>query len=293
MFMEFEKSLNVSYLKLRYFAFNCFEIKFPGGKTLVIDPCLNKEGKFSCGYDVNDLEGCDVVYVNHSHADHVDSLGKVYDRFHPLVMANAVTAYDLCVQYDVPFIQMLPYVSGDTFDFGDFKLDILHARHALNNLRRPSGKEDEFDNVFFKPGMKLPEFGSELEEKLNNMGSLYNNNFILSTPQNIQIGFFAGNPGLTAPEDRNMWKNIHPDIVFAHRAKYTVDYANMMADVLELTGARIMVPMHIEDAYSGQYDPAEYTANVNKVCAERGLVGRMMFLERGRWYQFSSGVAKL
>lgn len=291
--MEFEKSLNVPALKLRYFAFNCFEIKFPSGKTLVIDPCLEKEGRFSCGYDENDLEGCDIVYVNHSHGDHVATLGKVYDRFKPLVFANAVTAYDLCVQYDIPFIQTLPYVSGDTFDFGDFRLDIFHARHALNNMRRPSGRQDDFVNVFFKPGAHPPVEQTELEEKLGNMGTLYNNNFVMTTAQNLQIGFFAGNPGLTAPEDRNMWKNIHPDIVFAHRAKYTVDYANMMADVLELTGARIMIPMHIEDAYSGAYDAAEYTANVNKECARRGLVGRMMFLERGQWYEFNSCITKL
>ena len=33
----------------------CFELKLPTGKTLVIDPCIEKEGKFSCGYDVDDL----------------------------------------------------------------------------------------------------------------------------------------------------------------------------------------------------------------------------------------------
>lgn len=289
--MEFTTNLNVPYLKLRYFAFNCLEIKFPSGKTLVVDPCLIKEGRFSCGYDESVLEGCDYVYVNHTHADHVASLDKVYDRFKPLVMANSAVAYDLATFYDIPYIQIIPYVSGDTFDFGDFKLDILHARHALNNMRRPSGKEDDFENVFFKAGMKPIEYSSPLEEKLGNLGTLFNNNFVMTLPCNLKIGFFAGNPGLTAPEDREMWKTLKPDIIFAHRAKYTVDYANMMADVLELTGARLMMPLHMEDAYSGAYDPAEYTANVNKVCQERGLTGRMMFLERAKWYEFYSGVA--
>ncbi len=287
--MEFAKELNVPYLKLRYFAFNCLEFKFPSGKTLVVDPCLEKEGKFSCGYDVNDLEGCDVCYVNHTHADHVASLGKLYDRFKPLVMANAAVAYDLCRLYDIPYIQTLPYVSGDTFDFGDFKLDILHARHALNNMRRPSGREDAFENVFFTPGMKM-EFASELDEKLSNLGTLYNNNFIMTLPSGKRIGFFAGNPGLTAPEDRNMWKDLHPEIIFAHRAKYTVNYADMMTDVLEITGAEILMPLHIEDAYSGQYDPAEYIANINRRCEERGILGRAMFLERAKWYELSSAI---
>ena len=49
----------------------------------------------------------------------------------------------------------------------------------------------------------------------------------------------------------------------------------------------------IEDAYSGKYDPADYVDAVNKACEERGILGRMMFLERGQWYEFSTGVTKL
>ena len=67
--MELQKALSVSSVKLRYFAYNCLEIKLPDGKTLVIDPCLNKTGAYSCGYDVDDLEGCDYVLVNHSRID--------------------------------------------------------------------------------------------------------------------------------------------------------------------------------------------------------------------------------
>ena len=90
--MELAKTLSVSSLKVRYFAFNALEIKMPDGKTLVVDPCLEKEGHFSCGYDVDDLEGCDYVFLNHSHGDHAASLGKLYDKYHPLIMAHAVTA---------------------------------------------------------------------------------------------------------------------------------------------------------------------------------------------------------
>ncbi len=286
-------SLNIPYLKLRWFGFNCLEIQFPSGKTLVVDPCLFKEGHLASGFDENDLDGCDYIFVSHAHGDHVGSLDKVYDRFHPLVLANAATAFDLAKLYDVPYIQMIPFCSGDVFDFGDFRLDILHARHALNNMMRPSGRSDDFDNPFKKPGFFGPRYTSELDEKLGNMGTLYNNNFVMTLPNHIQIGFFAGNPGLAAPEDRNMWKELHPDIIFAHRAKYTGDYGNQMADVLEITGARIMMPLHIEDAYSGVYDPDEYTSNINRECEKRGLLGRMLFLERGKWYEFSSGVAQL
>ncbi len=187
---------------------------------------------------------------------------------------------------------MIPYTTGDVFDFGDFKIEVLHARHALNNLKRPSGREDSFNNVFAKPGGG-PKYDSAQEELLGNMGTMFNSNFLLTLSNNFRIGFFAGNPGLTAPEDRNLWKTLHPDMIFAHRAKFTTDYANAMADVLEITGARIMAPLHMEDAYSGKYDPAEYVANVNKACADRGIGGRMVFLERAAWYEFSSVITKI
>lgn len=98
---------------------------------------------------------------------------------------------------------------------------------------------------------------------------------------------------MVEPQDRNVWKDQHPDLIFAHREKFTNDYANKMADILEITGARILVPIHIEDAYKGSYDPAEYVANVNRVCAERGLLGRMLFMERAQWYEFTTGVTRL
>lgn len=290
---QFETKLYVPTFRVRYFAYNCLEIKLPGGKTLVVDPCLVKEGRFASDYDENDLEACDYVFVNHTHGDHVATLGKVYDRFHPLVLAHASVAFDMAQLYDIPYIQTIPFTPGDTFDFGDFKLEILHARHALNNMKRPSGREDGFNNVFAKPGGFKLTYSSELDKRVSDMGTMFNSNFLMTLSNNLRIGFFAGNPGMTAAEDRNMWKDMHPDIIFAHRAKYTVDYANMMADVLEITGARIMLPLHIEDAYKGQYDPVEYTANVNKACEERGIQGRMMFLERGAWYQFSTGIQKV
>ena len=50
-----EQILSIGGLKIRYFAYNCLEIKLPSGKTLVVDPCLRREGPFSCGYDAGDL----------------------------------------------------------------------------------------------------------------------------------------------------------------------------------------------------------------------------------------------
>ena len=300
--MNVPTSLTVPTVKIRYFAFNCTEIQMPGGKTLLVDPCLHKDGPFGCGYDVSDLEGCDYVFINHAHGDHASSLGEVYDRFHPLVMAHASTTFELAKYYDVPYIRFLPFTTGDTFDFDDFSIQVVHGRH--NNITpgnfnvRPSGRLDEL----CPPQVREYPYRDELEKTLWDKGTMFGSNFLMTLSNNLKIGFYAGNAGMEDPQDRNVWKQLRPDIIFAHRAKFVFadasakapyDYAEKMADILEITGARVLLPIHIEDAYAGKYDPAEYVAKVNDICQRRGLAGRMMFLERGQWYQFSTGVAKI
>ena len=297
--MSLPTSLTIPTVQIRYFAFNCLEIKLPTGKTVVVDPCLNKEGPMSCGYDTNDLEGCDYVFVNHSHGDHVGSLGEVYNRFHPQIMAHAATSYDLAKLYDIPFIRFIPFTFNDELDFDDFKMKFIAGRHNNivpgNFMVRPSGYRDELcPPAGNRPPMREQ---SELEQRLGDLGTAYGSNFLMTLPNNLKIGFFAGNAGFSDPQDKNLWKNLRPDIIFAHRAKFgpfeADDCANKMADILEITGARILVPIHIEDAYSGKYDPEEYIGAVNKCCEERGIGGRCMFFERAQWYQFYTGVGKL
>jgi len=170
--MELAKTLSVSSLKVRYFAFNALEIKMPDGKTLVVDPCLEKEGHFSCGYDVDDLEGCDYVFLNHSHGDHAASLGKLYDKYHPLIMAHAVTSFNLARLYDIPYIRFIPFVNGDEYDFDSFKIQVVPGRHNNlvpgNFMVRPSGRRDELCGTRVM-NMK---HGSELEKELGDMGTM-------------------------------------------------------------------------------------------------------------------------
>ena len=298
--MSLPASLCVPALQVRYFAFNCLEMKFPTGKTLVVDPCLEKEGHLGCGYGVEDLEGCDYVFVNHSHGDHVASLGKLYDRFHPQILAHAATSYCLAKFYDIPYVRFLPFTFNDELDFDAFRIKIVAGRHNNwvpgNFMIRPSGRRDEFSPPAGE-GMGPPPARDELEQLLGDLGTAYGSNFLLTTANNLRVGFFAGNTGFSDPQDRNLWRQLRPDILFAHRAKLgtfdEAECAEQMSSVLEITGARILVPIHIEDAYSGKYDPEDYVNAVNRRCAEKGILGRCLFMERGQWYQFATFAEKL
>lgn len=292
--LPFVKKCNFSAMKFRYFAYNCFEIKLPTGKTLVIDPCIEKEGRFACGYDVNDLEGCDYVYVNHTHGDHVASLGKVYDKFEPIVLAHSAVAFDLAKVYDIAYRMVIPYESGQEYEFGDFRIRILPGRHNDIGKTRPSGKPGNDENSLY--GMKkMPPitYSSEAEKDISDMGTMFNYNFLLTLPNNLRIGFFAGTPGLSA-NDEFQWRQLRPNIILAHRARWGYpDWKEQMAHVLEVSGAQLMIPIHFEDAYRNVYDPEAYVAEVNALCEQKGILGRMMFPQRGKWYEVASTVTLL
>lgn len=279
-------------VKIRYFAYNCLEIKLPDGKTLVIDPCIKKDGKYGCGYDENIVEGCDYVLINHAHWDHTLSLGELYNRFHPIIMAHSETVFDLATFFDIPYMKMIPFVDGDVYDYDSFKVEILRARHnpAKMFMVRPSGYVDETATDKF---VKVHLNGlTEEEKRIENLGSMFNNNFMITLPNNVKLGLFAGNPGMIEPDDKNLWKGLRPDILFAHRAPITYEnWAEKMANNLAISGARFMVPIHVEDSFLKTIDPHDYVAEINSVCEKRGILGRAFYMERATWYDFYSGVS--
>jgi len=289
--LPFVERLEIPALKLRYFAYNCFEIKLPGGKTLVIDPCLETEGDFVCGYTEQDLEACDYVYVNHTHSDHVATLGKVYDRFEPMILAHAEVCWDLAEYFDIPYCQFFPFECGRSYDFGDFAIEIVPGLHNKIGKLRPSGKIDGANALYVVKGMQT-EFDNPLERKLQHMGTLFNYNFLLTLPNNLRIGFIAGAPGMQTL-DETIWSKLRPDVVMVQRARWGYpNWKEQMVHTLEVTGARLMLPLHIEDSYSGTYDPERYAQEVNRLCAEKGVYGRMMFLQRAKWYKIKTGISQ-
>lgn len=282
--------LDVPVVKLRYFAYNCYEIKLPGGKTLVIDPCLETEGDYVCGYTEEALESCDYVYINHTHSDHIATLGKVYNRFEPMILAHAGVCWDLAEFFDIPYCQFFPYECGQSYDFGDFKIQILPGIHNKIGKMRPSGRLDGSDTPYVVKGLKTS-FSSETERRLQQMGTLFNYNFLLTLPNNFRIGFIAGAPGMCTLDER-IWRDLRPDVVMVQRSRWGYPgWTEQMAHTLEVTGARLLLPLHMEDSCAGTYDPEEYVRQVNLLCEQKGLFGRMMFPQRAKWYELSTGIS--
>ena len=95
------------------------------------------------------------------------------------------------------------------------------------------------------------------------------------------------------PLDRNTWKELHPDILFAHRAPVSYEnWAGRMADALGVTGARMLFPIHVEDAFLQSVDPLQYAESINTECRRKNISGRALVLERGVWYGMSTTLSR-
>lgn len=277
---EFVRSQTSCGLKFRWFTCNCTEIKLPNGKTILIDPFLPPDSEaqwqkmgMACGYSVADLEGADYVIINHSHGDHIEQLGEVYERFHPRVLCHTSTAMSISQAFHVAERDIFPFSSHDTYQFGDFTLETSEGRH------NQTPKWLTFDHVTDVTSM----------DYINMMGSLFNTNFVITTNDGLRLAFSAGEWDNVC---RDRWRNMHPNVLFRHRTNWQMA-PREMAEVIAEIGTQICVPWHHNNAYdpSFDYDFNAFTAKVNEELAAMGSICRFINPERGKWYQVTLAVS--
>ncbi len=287
----FPASLEAGGIRLRWLVENCWEIRLCNGKTILIDPCLPAKGErmdllgFGCGYTVDDLEGCDYVLINHTHTDHVFSLGKVIERFDPRILVHGNCLLQLAKVYHIqdPY-RMFPLQYGQSYDFGDFRLRTYPAQHIdITRLNRPPRPKD------------IPFSVDEEEALLNDMGAVFNMNFLIVTPDNLRLAFDGGEhiPAL------NDWREAAPNVLFRHidmpQLYGDLDgAARHMADSLERSGAEYLLLNCAQGLYrdDNPMDLHQYAETVNGLMAARGGHGRLFNCEMGRWYTLAPGIRR-
>ena len=103
--------------------------------------------------------------------------------------------------------------TGHTYRFPDFRLDVYYgSHHALTGLG--------FDNYTFTEKLS----GIKGTEALDQYGSLFNTNFMLTLPNGYKVGSVAGIDNLNQAE---AWRNNQPNLLLHQRMVYTKpeDYA--------------------------------------------------------------------
>ena len=119
----------------------------------------------------------------------------------------------------------------------------------------------------------------------NAMGGTFNVNFVLTTEQGFRIAFIGGN-------DDGMIQRLQgtnkPNIVIRNKmasSRVKTGVAEKFAEWFAGVDTQILIPMHYETWLTE--DP-EFAKNMihdmNRIMEEKGKVGRVAPMIRGKWY---------
>ena len=269
-------------VKIRWINGQCFEIKLSNGKTILTDPMfrdplpgISRGAQYKIpGFSIDDIEGADYIIINHTHGDHIIDLGVVAKKFDSTVITGSPCAYAIAKRFGLLPTRVYPIDGENTYFFPDFKLQTFHGMH--NHLLSPLGYDKAKGTL-----------GVEGLVELGDLGSIFNYNYVITTNENLKIGFSAGD---YFDDTVEKWKGIDPNIVLRHRCGKGPKAAPFFANVLEKTHAQLLFPMHHEDWLFSDPDYVDSVMDeVNCIMEEKNLYGRAEALKRTKWYTITLG----
>lgn len=273
-------------LAFRWINGQCFEFRFSNGKTLLTDPWYHQQSgplanKCPPDFTTQDLEGGDYVFLNHTHTDHIANLQEVCDRFHPTVIAHSAVCMALARQFTLPLTSIYPVDYEGTYYFDGFILETHHTTHH----KQPATYQQVAD------GSSL--FGGEMPE-LNAMGGIFNMNFILTTQEGLRIAFIGGNDdGML----QRMTGTHRPNLVIRNKmasSKVKTHVAEDFAEWFSQADVPLLVPMHYETWLTEDPDfAAKMIDDMNRIMKEKGKIGRVAPMQRGKWYTLDLGISEM
>ncbi|MBQ9047316.1 MAG: MBL fold metallo-hydrolase [Solobacterium sp.] len=275
-----------SALEFRWINGQCFEFKFNNGKTLITDPWYNYPGRLGkrCppGFTTDDLEGGDYLFVNHGHGDHTANIQDVYDRFHSTVICHSSTAMEIAKCFHISLTDIYPVDSEGTYYFDGFTLQTYHGTHHKI--------KDDYEGTLKRFGGE--EFPGSLD--LNAMGGIFNTNFVLTTDQGFRLAFIGGNDDGMLERLRGLNK---PNLIIRNKmagSNVKTNVAEDFAEWFSKVDTQLLVPMHYETWLTEDPEFAEKVfRDMNRILEEKGCVGRVAPMERGRWYSLNLSITSI
>ena len=263
---------------LRFRWINCqnFEIQLPNGKRILTDPYVHDALPGHCEphktpFTADDYEGADYVIIQHTHFDHDFSSGDVYNRFGSKFIVHESVAYDFGLCFDIPYTNIYTYATETKMNFGDFTLETFKGFHSVNRWisGRPSETEDG----------GILHFGVGGHERLERLGTLFNSSYVVTTRENLRIGFLAGEQ---MQDVLPRVEQLRPNVLLV---QFSGDVQNAVEWIMQ-SGAALTIPMHHETALFRGMDVEAKVSEVNRILEKRGCSGRMLYPQRYRWYSY-------
>ncbi len=276
---------------LRWINCQCFEVKLPNGKTVVIDPCYdypeNPKDKVADlfrlrGFKTEDLEGCDYLILNHTHGDHMANMEEVITKFSPMVICHSGVAAEIAqVCQDMPLTSLYPVDYDGVYYFDGFRLDTFHGVHKPQPFtwRKSMAEGDAISQ-------------QEKLARLHTLGGLFNMNFMLTLENGFRIAFVGGLDDGMAERLRVL----RPNIALRNKVTNGMDVETVAQDwfgFMKESYAQMVVPMHFEVWENMNPGFSEQTfRRANQLAEESGLNCRMLSPKRTQWYNISMTVTK-
>ena len=274
-----------SAFRFRWINGQCFEFRFPNGKSLLTDPWYSGGGRMASkcppGFTVNDLEGADYLFINHGHGDHTANIQEVVDRFHSTLITHSANCMAVAKGYNIPLTSIYPVDFEGTYYFDGFILETHHGVHHRMrfNYEEARGMVKAFDD----PG----------SEELNILGGMFNMNFILTTEQGFRIAFLGGDDDGMLERMRGVNK---PNVVIRNKlasSRVKEGQAEKFADWFAGADVPLLIPMHYETWLTDEPEFAgEMFSYMNKAMEEKGKIGRVAPMVRGKWYTLDISVVE-
>lgn len=112
-------------ISLTWLGFGGFSIQTPGGKSLLIDPYLQKNP--ACPPAFRQIDHCDLLFLTHAHRDHAEDAVEIAKRTGAQVLAGWELAQHL-IRKGAPNVVAIN--KGGTRHFGEIAVTAVHADHS-------------------------------------------------------------------------------------------------------------------------------------------------------------------
>ena len=119
-----------------WFGHSCFEVKTPGGKTILIDPWL---GNPRSPRTADSIERCDLMLVTHGHFDHMGDAVAIASRLRPTWPCMHEMSLWLGRRLPGGADAAVGMNKGGTFESDGVKVTMTHADHSAGDWN-PGGE---------------------------------------------------------------------------------------------------------------------------------------------------------